>query len=254
MYCPHCGKEVGDHQTFCQYCGGRIDGPDGSSSVPGRERTPWEDRPQLGILKGLLRTLRTSLFNPSQFFRSMNVSGGLTEPMLYALIVGMSGIMVFYFWQILLQGLMPASLTSEMRGSAGLNIFSGVGMAVVAIIMPFVIIIHTFLWAGLLHLVLLMVQGAKNGFEATFRTVAYSYGSNVFLMIPFCGGIIAGIWNIIIVIIGLKEAHGTSGGKAAFAVLFPVIFCCVAVLFFVLAVLGVVAASFGTLSHQPWKP
>jgi endogenous inhibitor of DNA gyrase (YacG/DUF329 family) len=253
MYCPHCGKEVGDHQPFCQFCGTRINSIDPSGGIPGRERTSWEDRQQQGLLKGLLRTLRTSLFNPSQFFRSMNVSGGLTEPMLYALIVGMAGIMVFYFWQILLQGLLPVSLTSEMSGPVGLNLFSGVGMAVVAFVMPFIIILHTFLWAGLLHVVLMMVQGAKNGFEATFRTVAYSYGSNVFLMIPFCGGLIAGVWNIIIVIIGLKESHGTSGGKAAFAVLFPVIFCCAAVLFFVLAVLGIVAASFGTFSHQPWK-
>ena len=183
----------------------------------------------------------------------MSVTGGFADPLLYALIVGMTGIMVFYFWQILLQGMMPASLSSEMGGAAGLDIFSGIGMAVVAVIMPFGIMIYTFLWAGFLHVLLLMVRGGKNGFEATFRAVAYSYGTNILLVVPFCGGLVAGIWNIIIVIIGLKEAHGTSGGKAAFAVLFPVIFCCAAALFFFLVIFGIVAASMGNMPEHPWK-
>jgi hypothetical protein len=98
-----------------------------------------------------------------------------------------------------------------------------------------------------------MVRGSKNGFEATFRVMAYAYGSNIFMAVPFCGGFIAALWNIVVVIIGLKEAHGTSGGKAAFAVLFPVLLCCAVAVLFSILVLGTVAASFGTMPHQPWK-
>jgi len=253
MFCPLCGKEVSEGQTFCQYCGGKIAEAGTAASVAGRERTGWEDRSQLGVLQGLWRTWKSSLFTPSVCFRKMNVTGGLADPTLYALIVGMVGIMAFYFWQILLQNSLPGSLSHDIKGPVGIDLFSGIGMALVAIFSPFFIIMGLFLWAGFLHLLLLLVQGAKNGFEATFRAVAYSYGSNLFLLIPFCGGIIAAVWNIIVVIIGLKEAHGISGGKAAFAVLFPVIFCCAAVLFFILVILGVAVASFGTLSSQPWK-
>jgi hypothetical protein len=253
MFCPHCGKEVSEHQVYCQFCGGKIADAAPGQSATGRERTAWEDRSRNGLMGGLLKTLKESLFNPSEFFKKLNVTGGLADPTLYALIVGMVGIMVFYFWQILLQNTLPGPLSHEVKGPAGIDLFSGIGMALVAVCMPFFIILGLFVWAGFLHVLLLLVQGAKNGFEATFRTVAYSYGSNIFLLIPFCGGIIAGVWNIVIVIIGLKEAHGTTGGKAAFAVLFPVIFCCAAALFFVLVILGAVAASFGTMSHEPWK-
>ncbi len=253
MFCPHCGKEVSEGQAFCQFCGGKT--AEAGPAVPpaGRERTAWEDRSRIGGLQGLWRTLRSSLFNPWEFFRKMNITGGLSDPTLYALIIGMVGIMAFYFWQIILQSSLPGPLSHDVKGPVGIDLFSGIGMALVAICTPFFIILGLFLWAGFLHLLLLLVQGGKNGFEATFRAVAYSYGSNLFLAVPFCGGAIAAVWNIVIVIIGLKEAHGTSGGKAAFAVLFPLIFCCAAVLFFLLVILGAAAASFGTLTSHPWK-
>ncbi|MFW5573382.1 MAG: zinc-ribbon domain-containing protein [Prevotella sp.] len=25
MYCKHCGKQIADDSTFCQYCGGKVD-------------------------------------------------------------------------------------------------------------------------------------------------------------------------------------------------------------------------------------
>ena len=27
MYCKHCGKQIADDSTFCQYCGGKVDTP-----------------------------------------------------------------------------------------------------------------------------------------------------------------------------------------------------------------------------------
>ena len=67
----------------------------------------------------------------------------------------------------------------------------------------------------------MMVKGAKPGFEATFRVVAYGYSANIFMVIPFCGGILPLVWAVVLSIIGLREAHETTGGKAAFAVFLP---------------------------------
>jgi hypothetical protein len=250
MFCPHCGKEIAENQAFCQFCGGTL-----TLTAPGtgRSKTAWEAEATQWTFGGLVTTLKGSLFNPSEFFRTMNVAGGLTGPMLYAMIVGMAGIMLLYFWQIVLRDTYPASLSSSIQGTAGINMFTGVSMGVMAVVTPFLIIAGLFLGSGMLHLLLLMVRGSKNGFEATFRVMAYAYGSNIFMAVPFCGGFIAALWNIVVVIIGLKEAHGTSGGKAAFAVLFPVLLCCAVAVLFSILVLGTVAASFGTMPHQPWK-
>jgi hypothetical protein len=181
----------------------------------------------------------------------MNVTGGITDPLLYALITGMVSWMIYYFWIIVLHD--PLSSYIPQTGSSGLDVFQGSGIVAAAILTPFILIASLFIWSGILHLLLMMVRGAKNGYEATFRVVSYSSGASVFLMVPFCGAIIASLWTIVIAIIGLKEAHGTTGGKASFAVLFPLILCCAVVMLFFLLVLGTVAASFGTMPHQPWK-
>ena len=250
MFCPHCGKEVSEGHAFCQFCGGTI-AADVSAPSPGRAKTAWEDPSTRWTVKGLISSLKGSLFAPSIFFRTMNVTGGITDPMLYALITGMVSWTIYYFWQIVLH--VPLGSYIPLKGASDLDVFQGTGIAAAAVLMPFILIASLFIWSGILHLLLMMVRGAKNGFEATFRVVSYSIGGYVFLMIPFCGAIISALWTVVLAIIGLKEAHGTTGGKASFAVLFPLILCCAIVVLFFLLVLGTVAASFGTMPHQPWK-
>jgi len=173
--------------------------------------------------------------------------------MLYAMITTMLGFMASYLWQILLRDALHGYLPRDLQGAAGFDLFSGIGLALLSLLLPFLIIAVLFLWSGVLHALLLMVKGATNGFEATFRAVSYSYGANLLLLMPFCGGIIASLWVMVMVIIGLKEAHGTTGGKASFVVLFPLLLCCAAVVLTVLVVFGTIAASLGSLSQQPWK-
>ena len=119
-----------------------------------------------------------------------------------------------------------------------------------AIITPFLLILWLFVIAGMLHLFLLLVRGAKAGFEATFRVVSYSVSPFLFMVIPFCGMLITALWAMMVAIIGLREAHETSGGKAAFAVLFPFIFCCGVVIILAMLFMGALVASFGSLTQM----
>ena len=246
MFCPHCGKEVSEGHAFCQFCGGTI-ASDVSAPSTSRTKTAWEDPSTRWTIKGLISSLKESLFAPATFFRIMNITGGITDPMLYALITGMVSWMIYYFWQIVLHD--PLSSYLPLKGASDFDVFQGTGIVAAALLTPFMLIASLFIWSGILHLLLMMVRGAKNGFEATFRVVSYSIGAYVFLMIPFCGAIISALWTIVLAIIGLKEAHGTTGGKASFVVLFPLIMCCAIVALFFLLVLGTVAASFGTMAQ-----
>ncbi|MBW1851567.1 MAG: YIP1 family protein, partial [Deltaproteobacteria bacterium] len=69
---------------------------------------------------------------------------------------------------------------------------------------------------------LLLMGGANNGFEATFRVICYSQAAQVWGLIPFVGGWVSLIWQLIVQIIGLKEIHETSYLKVLFAFLIPV--------------------------------
>ena len=47
------------------------------------------------------------------------------------------------------------------------------------------------------------------------------------MILPFCGNVIAGVWFIVLAIIGISQAQQIGGGRAAAAVLLPlVLFCC----------------------------
>jgi hypothetical protein len=256
MFCPHCGKEVTEEQAFCQHCGGSLAqataGAPVVESTPvsnGREKTPWEDREARGFFGGLFKNLNEALFRPSEFFRKMPVTGGLTDPLLYALIIGMAGLMFSVIWQISLKGAMQDMLPG-MQAAGSHPIFQGIGMAILAFLSPFLIIIGLFIAAGILHVFLMMVKGARNNYEATFRVVAYSYSVNIFFVVPFCGGLLAAVWAIVLYIIGLREAHEISGGKAAFAVFFPVIVCCGLIMIAAALFMGAVAASFGAMMQM----
>ncbi len=250
MFCFHCGKEIADSQEFCQYCGARVEVSTPGPGAGAREKTPWEDRAAQGSFKGLYKTVKGALVSPAEFFKKMAVTGGLMDPILYALIVGMVGVIFSYLWQILFQGAIQNYLPVEIKKMPGYNIFPTLGLAVLAVLMPFMIILGLFIWSGILHVFLMMVKGTKAGFEATFRVVSYSYGTNVLNIIPFCGGIIAWVWSIVLAIIGLKEAHETSGGKAAFAVLFPFLLCCGLAVAVGLLMMGVIAASIGATAQH----
>jgi hypothetical protein len=255
MFCPNCGQEVAEGQIFCQHCGAQLAGETGQAPLPeaarmsGREKTPWENREARGFFGGLFKTLNEALFRPSEFFKKMAVTGGLTDPLLFALIIGMVGLMFSYFWQILLKNAMQ-DMVPAMQAAAGQHMLQGVGMSILAFFSPFLIILGLFISSGILHLFLMMVKGARHGYEATFRVVAYGYSANIFLVIPFCGGLLAGVWAIVLYIIGLREAHETTGGKAAFAVFFPVVVCCGLIAIMAALIMGAAVFSFGTLMQM----
>jgi len=248
VFCPYCGKVIDESQTCCQHCGARLlDNADPLIAANVRSKTPWEDRETIGFFDGLLKTVRAVLFTPADFFRNMRVHGGLTDPLLFAMIVGMIGLMFLSVWNILLRDSMQNFLTPEIKAAAGRGMSNNFSSPAGAVMTPFLLILFLFIASGMLHLFLLLVHGAKAGFEAAFRVVSYSVSPFLFWVIPYCGSLIAMIWVLTIVVIGLRDAHETSGGKATTAVLFPLLFCCGLLALAAVMIMGAVAASFGDL-------
>jgi len=249
MFCPHCGKELAEEQAFCQYCGLSLAQPTGPAEDI-RSKTPWEERHEIGFFNGLFKTLKETLLEPSAFFRKMPVTGGLIDPLFYALIVGMAGLMVFYLWDILLRAPLQNFMSPQLRAASERNVLYSHGGPFFAVLTPFFLLFWLFIISGVQHVILLVVRGAQAGFEATFRVVSYSIAPFIFLLAPFCGMPVASTWMLVLAIIGLKEAHRISGGKAAFAVLFPFLLCCGLFLLVIALFLSVLAASVSGILQQ----
>lgn len=208
------------------------------------ERTgpAWERRAELVFFPALWQTMRAALVEPGPTFDNMRREGGIGSPLLYYVILCWPSSVV----AVGLQFLMQSSMQSAMHlpnSNLPLALTPAV-LAVVAIFMPFLLIIQSFIGSGILHLSLMVCQGAKQPFETTYRTLCYAWASAApFQMIPGCGSWVTIIWGLVCACIGISRTHEINVGRAVLAVLLPSIVCCVgfAVIFFF--VFGAVAAS-----------
>ena len=101
----------------------------------------------------------------------------------------------------------------------------------------------------ILHLGVLIL-GGRGGYEGTFRVLTYCASTSVFQAIPFIGGLINGIYGLILTIIGFKKVHDFSTGRAFFAILFPVVIFFLFVAFIIL----LVALFVGTAVFEAFSP
>lgn len=220
-----------------------VSGVAGSSATP-EAGLPWEHRQQLGFFKAFYDTASLLLTKPGEAFTMMKREGGLTDPLLFALIGGSIGAIASILFQVGLQAI---------TNSGGRNNFVelfGVGMVIGFIVLsPLFLAAGIFIGSGVLHLCLMILGGAKRPFETTFRVVCYSCGAAyLFSIIPFCGGYITPIYNIVLQCLGLSRAHETTIGKAVLAVLLPMIVCCG----ISAVVLGLILASSGGDLRSLW--
>ena len=195
-----------------------------SETAAPRSGLPWEHRQERGFANAFIETLAMVLTKPDQAFRTMKTEGGLAEPLIYALIGGCVGGIVSLLLSL---GLQSMGLFAGQRDTFAALAGIGVGSIALIVLVPVFIVIVLFIGAAIVHLCLMIVGGANKSFETTFRVLAFSQGSTGPLqIIPVCGGLIAGVWALIVNCIGLARAHETTTGRATLAVLLPVIVCC----------------------------
>jgi hypothetical protein len=106
------------------------------------------------------------------------------------------------------------------------------------------VVTGVFIAAGILHLMLLLLSGARRDFEATFRVVSYAQATSILFLVPFCGTLVGGVWCLVLYVLGLAAVHQIGHGRATAAVLLPIalVCCCCALLgfFFAATIAGLV--------------
>ena len=202
----------------------------------------WEQREQLGPFPAMMQTIRAVLFRPVQTFACLKHTGGLTSPLLYALILNttlyaLTGLISLISllmmtpqefmsgWQLIqeqfqsIQELYPGfQLPAQPFFTKSFYEYY-IGGSI--LLWPLIGMIGYFLGAGLMHLSLMMVGGARRPFETTFRTSCYLCGSfnalTIMLLNP--GGILGSMiflilllgylcWYSYAAVMAFKEAQG----------------------------------------------
>ncbi|HVO09958.1 MAG TPA: YIP1 family protein [Vicinamibacteria bacterium] len=225
-YCPSCGADLAQSAPPSFEAGGPAPPP----PPGGPTAVPWDDRDRLGWVTALVETTRLVLAAPGVFFRSMPTTGGIGSPLLYAVIVGWMGLIVASFYQAVFRSLMGSPLATlgdrpEVTALVGW-VEGWAGFVMQVALGGMFVVIGVFVGAGIVHLFLLLLGGARNGFETTVRVVCFAQATSVVFLVPFCGQLVAGVWTLVLYVIGLAAAHRIGHGKAAAATLLPLVLLC----------------------------
>jgi len=216
-------------------------------------KVPW-DLPQTGEgPSAFYATIKNSITDPVSFFDSVGKGEGFLRPWLYAVIISIivfacvaayqAGFAALQFGTEIADAIKRVVLPSSMLSAPLMIVFF---LVLAAFVMPVATTVGLFIQAGLYHLGLRILGSAKRDFSQTFRTVCYSFGPQVFQVVPIFGGLIAGFWVIVLNIIGLKVVHDTTYARSAITVFLPLIICCGLILLIITTILGGVFAAIVT--------
>ena len=244
QFCPFCGAAV----MIAAPAGGAppSGGPPPPGAPPGapsasgpQDQDAPVDNPAAhgGWFNAAMETWKKSVFDPNAFFNRIKPGPDTGGAIGYAMaILAVGGI--FAGLVRLLEGkLQQAQMAQTMQQLSQLpgNVREpmmmlmkfaqpSVGMALAT---PILGMVAFFINAALLHVALMIVGGNKNGFTATIRAMAFAQGPALFNVVPFCGALAAGVWTLVLTVMGLAGVHRISVGRAigAYALLIGV-FCC----------------------------
>jgi len=197
-------------------------------------------------VQSFVRATRGALTRPVDFFRGMTRQGDFVNPILYALIcyeiyAVLSGIIGLVFGGI-------ASIGSGTAGEQAAGVATSFGGFIVSVIVaPFIAALILIVMAGIKHLLVILIVGSSNaGFEATLRVQSYTFATRVFWWVPIIGPLVGFVYGVYLSVVGIREVHATTTGKAALVVLIPV----AVVLALLLLLAVVIGAAVFTLIQQ----
>jgi hypothetical protein len=178
--------------------------------------------------------VRRVVARPAEFFSGILRRGNYLAPLVFALIcIEISTI---------LGGLLRLAWGAETTGGVrfqGIDYDFGSFIADI-IFAPIGGAIAQFIFAAIAHLlVMLFVEGGNSGYEATFRVVCYISVTSLVNWIPIIGGLVA-LYALYLAVVGIREMHATTTGRAALVVLLPIAL----ILLLVLIVVLVAGAAF----------
>ncbi len=222
--------------------GGDTSGPSGEYGGPGdlsgdrlytaRAGVPWERRAEIGPGAALIGTITGVLFSPGATFSQMKREGGWGEPLGFAALVGSIGVWMAQLWDMVTNSVLAAMTGMNVEQVAASNA-TEIWFALFA---PLLVCAATFFGAAIVHVLLIMLGGAEQPYETTFRVMCYTWSAGLFNIIPICGIFMAAIWRLVVQIIGIREAQEVPTGKAAAAVLIPFLVACFCLMFLFIAI------------------
>jgi hypothetical protein len=163
--------------------------------------------------------VRRVFLQPGRFFAGMPRSGALLNPLIFAVVcIEISALLSAL---LVLAGVQPNPGFNPNPQNALPSVFTPGSALASIIVAPIFGAIGLFIAAAIQQLLVRLVVGANNsGFGSTFRVASYTQVTGLVNWIPIVGPLLS-LYGLYLAIVGIREAHGTTTGKAALVILIP---------------------------------
>ncbi|BDG03319.1 YIP1 family protein [Anaeromyxobacter oryzae] len=210
-------------------------GPGGPGPFEPELPAPFAERQTRGLFSAFFETWKLAATDPQRFFRRVRIdqsgSAVLFGVIAYSFGNAVQGVYSYVTGQQTLVAAERAmhDLPPEAAEMARkvLGMFAGPAVLASVVLSPVMALIGIYLSAAIVHLLLMLFKGAARGFDATLTAVGYAYGLYLLLAVPGCGSLIAAVWYLVVLVIGLGQTQRCGPGKSAAAVFAPAILLCV---------------------------
>ncbi len=232
LACPSCGltrpleeEKIPKNARWatCPRCGRRFpfprraiievqSAPCSTSPEPLDERESPQDQgdDSRGFFGLAIAASMAASFSPRRFFGASAINYSIRESFAMGLFMGGAGTMAALFGHSLLSGHTDAFFGIPLDGEA-----TGLAMLVRGLAAaPVYVSLRIIVSSVLIHLCLMIVRGGKKGFGATLRVAALSQFPYLFSFLPFIGSWLGIFWSGVLFLVGLKEIHAISYGRA----------------------------------------
>lgn len=241
--CPNCSAKFRADAAglvICPACNTQV-----KIEIQVAEGSSWDRASRGGLAGAFVETVKRSLIDPQIFFEEVSGGSGWRRPTIFAVIVYTIVYIAAIAYQAGFQGLtVGAQMASQIKNAfipaimLSIPLYLLIAAIIVAVVMPVFTALVLFLQSAVFHLCLMVVGGAGRDFQATYRTVCFSSGPQLLAVVPIFGQIAAPVWQIVLLIIGLKVVHKTTYAKSALAVFLPILLCCGAIILVAIAIAG----------------
>jgi hypothetical protein len=197
-------------------------------------------------LEEIIEKIKKIIFQPTEFFESIKNEPGIIEAFKFFIIVSL----VYFIFALILFFVAPSILLGGLFGfGPSLGLLGGLGISLPIFIYIF-LIVSTFVLAGVTHIIAILLGGKKD-FSLTYKAVAYASTPSLLLgWIPFIG-ILANLYSLFLVIIGISKLHQVTLVRAFVIVIMPVIILIILGFVFSLAITSLFLGAFKQAGGLP---
>jgi len=167
------------------------------------------------------------MLEPTLFFRRVTNKEQVGRAFLYFVIIIVVTALFNLCWELLLPVSEASNAAKGRSWRLAIEMFAQAGRTPAAAVLnfflaPFAATVGLLLWTGLLHLSLRVFHKERKSLKKTLRIVSYAASPSVLAAVPIVGSTVGAVWGLVLTVIGVREAHGTSTRKAILCVILAI--------------------------------